>query len=114
MVRKTKAKEVKKTTKVSKKNSDLIGKIKASVEDWVKTVKGKIEDGVDMFSDEIDTVKKTWFDVFKWIKENRNIPIWIVFLAIWLWKLWGLIVWWLLIVIWVLFLTWYIGDWKSK
>ncbi len=112
MVRKTKASEVKepkKTTKKTKK-ADLVGEVKEKVEKWVETIKETVEETVDMFSDELETVKKTWFDLIKRIKENRDVLLWIVFLAIWLWQLRQFVVWILFIIAGVLFISGIVND----
>lgn len=83
-----------------------------------------IADGEEFFAEEIEQVKETakkWVEVagsytnqiVTWLKNNRQTIVWIILIAMWLYRLWSIVLWVLLVIFGVLFVVGYFKDIKS-
>ncbi len=127
MVRTTNATEIPKDEEKSnndKKNNDhkdFSSEVKEKFEWGVEYVKEKFHEWEEMFSEEIwhvkDTAKKTGRNLEKsansltnWFSKNRHTVVWVILLAIGLYRLATIVIGLLFVIAWVLFITWYFND----
>lgn len=114
MARKETAKGVtssKKAKTTNKKVEKETQEAKKKREDGVKNVKDKIHEGEELFADEINTAKsatKSFVNKAKVrLEENWQMLLGVLALALWLRRLWDLILWVILVILGVLLVSGY-------